>query len=366
MRVKHYLVLITVVCLVGITLTYWYIQNKKPSMDQPSKSASSSSVPALIATGHPTRHVFIRRLPWLGMVESRAKVEMTAQVAGRIESIDVKDQARVRKGQPVVRLGGPQVNEMQANLDSEIESLKSQVNLAEQTTERLKQNLEVKSATKDQLAKAQAEKIKLETQLHQAQVRLQTLGKQLRLAAPMNGIFTNRRVSPGQYVTAGQVIGEILAADQLRIAASLFPPQGSELQGKEATILLGDSRRLTGKVGSVLPHAQDTGATTIWIEGAAIDAHLHPGQMVEGNVDLDVGTEDLAVPETAIIFDKQEHPYIFVRRGGSYEPRQVKLGIVQDGWAEVLSGLEPEQLVVTQGAYELYYRQFNEQFKVQD
>jgi multidrug efflux pump subunit AcrA (membrane-fusion protein) len=74
----------------------------------------------------------------------------------------------------------------------------------------------------------------------------------------------------------------------------------------------------------------------------------------------------LAVPESAIVYDAEEHPYLFVLKDAGYEPHNVRLGLIQDGWVEVVSGLEQNQSVVTQGAYELFYRQFNEQFKVQD
>jgi multidrug efflux pump subunit AcrA (membrane-fusion protein) len=72
------------------------------------------------------------------------------------------------------------------------------------------------------------------------------------------------------------------------------------------------------------------------------------------------------VPESAIVYDSEEYPYVFIQRGGTYEPHSVRLGLMQDGWVEVLSGLEQNQSVVIHGAYELFYRQFNQQFKAQD
>ena len=72
------------------------------------------------------------------------------------------------------------------------------------------------------------------------------------------------------------------------------------------------------------------------------------------------------MPESAVVYDTEEKPYLFVETKHGYESHPVQLGLIQDGWVEILSGLEQNQFVVTHGAYELFYRQFNEQFKVQD
>jgi multidrug efflux pump subunit AcrA (membrane-fusion protein) len=93
---------------------------------------------------------------------------------------------------------------------------------------------------------------------------------------------------------------------------------------------------------------------------------LRPGQTAGGSVAIKVISDAMAVPESAIVYDPKEQPFLFILNGVSYEPHQVKVGMVQDGWVEVVSGLEQGQPVVTQGAYELFNRQFKEQFKVQD
>jgi len=88
--------------------------------------------------------------------------------------------------------------------------------------------------------------------------------------------------------------------------------------------------------------------------------------MVERDIVVAIKPDALAVPESAIVYDSQEHPYLFVSKDSDYVPLSIQVGLEQDGWVEVLSGLEQGQLVVTQGAYELFYRKFNKQFKVQD
>jgi membrane fusion protein (multidrug efflux system) len=350
---------------IGVGLTYRYLnKNLEPSERLPTKPGLVAA--PLIVTSQPVKRGFSRRVPWIGTAESQGMVRLMALVAGRVEAIEAKDQMPIQGGVMVAQLGGPQVQTQRDQLEASVESLKSQLDLARQTVERLEQSLKVQLATKDQVAAAQDAQTKLVTQLSDARLAMESFEKRTQIVAPVAGVFTNRRVSPGQTVSAGDVVGEIIDPDHLRVVASLFPPQGVAIEGIEATVHLEENQVLSGIVRCVLPQASGTGAALIWIEGPQIDQRLHPGQTVSGEVVAEVTPLALAVPDSAIVYDARERPSVFVRRDGTYERRSVQLGLTQDGWAEVLSGLKEGESVVTQGAYELFYREFTQQFKAGD
>jgi len=366
MKKKHYIALMLVVLIIGLgAYALWQDKFQKPATAS-LPSDSSPVAQLLISTAQPTLRTFKLQVPWIGTVEPQASVELIALVAGRVESIDAGDQHPIGKGQSVMRLGGTQIVDARAKLTAEIESLGMQLGLAQETLVRLEESLKTRLATKDQVAAAQETKVRLETQLRDARSSLRTLNRQSHMTAPMTGTFTNRRVSIGQDVAAGQVVGDVIDTDRLRVTASLFPPRDLGLQGKEATIRLSENQAVTGIVREVLPMTSGTGAMTVWIEGPQIDAHLYPGQTVGGDIMAESRSGFPAVPESAIVYDAQDHPFVFVRRDSAYERLGIQTGMEQDGWVEVLSGLKEDQLVVVRGAYELFYRKFNEQFKVQD
>jgi len=138
------------------------------------------------------------------------------------------------------------------------------------------------------------------------------------------------------------------------------------LPGRKSVVRTGGRDTVSGTVTKILPEASSTGATEVWIESPEIDALLRPGQTVEGLLAAGSDSEALAVPESAIVYDKDDRPCLFVRSGESYERLDVRTGMDQDGWVEIVSGLMPDQLVVVNGAYELLYQDFDQQFKVQD
>jgi multidrug resistance efflux pump len=282
MKRKLWIASILTVLLAGLAFTYWYVQTRSPAAKPPAKTQIQADVPPLITTAQPQLRAFTLRVPWIGTVEPQASVELIALVAGRIEAIEVKDQAPIAKGACVARLGGPQVEGQRATLAAEVASLKSQLDIARQTVGWLKARLKEQLATHDQVAAAQAAQVKLETQLREARLKAETFENQVSICAPIGGIFTNRRVSVGQDVNAGQSIGQVIDSEHLRIAASLFPPQGVELQEKQATVRLDENRILTGVVRRVLPQDSAAGAVAVWIEGPQINAHLRPASRRRG------------------------------------------------------------------------------------
>ncbi|MGE5190499.1 MAG: efflux RND transporter periplasmic adaptor subunit [Gemmatimonadota bacterium] len=366
MKKISFATLVPAVAIIGLgAYALWRVESRKPVAGSIA-SDSSPTAGSLIGTARPARRTFTLRVHWIGTVESRASVELTALAAGRVVAIDAEDQRHLEKGEPVMRLGGPQIDDTRARLEAEIESLDTQVRLARETVARLDESLATRLATRDQVAAAQDAKVRLETQLRDARLNLKTLDRQSSVTAPMSGIFTNRRVSVGQDVAAGQVVGDVVDTGRLRVKASLFPPRDLGLQGREAVIRLGESRTVAGIVRQVLPTTTSTGAATVWIEGPQINARLHPGQTVGGDIVAESRSGVLAVPESAIVYDDRDRPYLFVGKDGAYERLGIRTGMEQDGWVEVLSGLKEDQPVVVRGAYELFYRKFDERFKVQD
>jgi len=320
----------------------------------------------LIVASHPASRTFEQRVPWIGTVQSRSAVHLRALVDGRVEAIQADDQAAVRSGQSILRLGGPHVESRRARMRATIDTLKSRLALAEQTAQRLSKDVADQLATKDQLAAAQQARLALSGQLQDARITLESLEHQLVVTAPAAGVFTNRQVSLGQTVRAGQTLGDVVDPGRLRVLASLFPPEGSVVNGKEASIRLAQDRSVIGTITQVLPEMSKTGAVQVWIEGPQIDGQLAAGQTVSGTITIRTAPSAVAVPASAIVFDSKEQPYVFVKTDDTYVRRRVALGLWQDGWVQVLSGVKQSETIATHGAYELYYRRFSSQFKVED
>jgi multidrug efflux pump subunit AcrA (membrane-fusion protein) len=60
----------------------------------------------------------------------------------------------------------------------------------------------------------------------------------------------------------------------------------------------------------------------------------------------------LMVPATALV-DDEGVKVVYVKEGNRYERRAVGVGSITYQWAEILSGIEEGEQVVTAGAYQL-------------
>jgi RND family efflux transporter MFP subunit len=371
MKTKQY-TLLTVILIVVISstvsmvLTHRFLGNIKDAAAQNDSYRSQLvAVPGLIGTERPVLHTFISRASWSGTVEGTSSVTLPALCDGRIASIDATDQSPVRKGTPIFHIGGPRVDEMRTRLSGEVTTLEHRLTLSKDIVKRAEQNLKDHLSTKDQESESLDSFMRLEAQLREAQLNLKSFNKRAMIIAPVDGIFTNRTVNIGQEVNTGQALGDIVDPSHIRIVASVFCPNGVFLQGRNVMLRTDGSNNLQCIISKVLPFADNNGASQIWIEGPDINRTLRPGQTVSGTVDVSVGTPVLSVPESSVVYDSNEQPFIFVTAGGNYEARKVRLGGTGDGRVEIY-GLKADDEVVVKGAYELFYRQFSTQFKVED
>lgn len=368
MRHRVWVVLILVLIAVAASaLIYWYVRPEQSDAGRGPPYDAQGIENRVIAVSPPAVRTFVVRVPWVGAVQSISGVEMKALVAGRVQSLEATDETPIELGASVMVLGGPLVAAQQAKLEANMESLKLQLGLAGQNVQRLKQNIKEQLSTKNDLAAAQEAQLKLQAQLRDAQMALRSLQEQTHVTAPVAGVFTNRRVSVGQTVKADDALGTIIDPNHLRIVASLFPGPQTQLQDKEAVVRMTTDRTVPGVVRRIVPQTDSMGATIAWIEGPQIDQQLRPGQTVAGEVIVEVRPSPLAVPESAVLYDQRDQPYVFVEvQQGRYERRNVRLGLTQDRWVEVLSGLREGESVVTQGAYEIANREFSSQYRVED
>ncbi len=246
----------------------------------------------------------------------------------------------------------------------------------------------------------------------------QAMENKVHVRAGFDGIFTDHRVSVGAQVQKGDKLGTIISQKNIYIRAMVFTQKNKTcLKGKKAFINLpaSSSDRLSGdifqknqsnykngfcvkdenkfhgtdrssrtgrhiyanlthagivcgKITNVIPGRTDIGADIVWIKGNDFNSVFKPGEAVSGNIVLSMHKKALAVPENAIVRDRDENSFVFLKNSSAsgYHRQAVKTGIVSHGMAEILQGLKKDDRIVVQGAYELFYNDFNKIYKVVD
>ena len=353
--------LAVVVILVVIAIKFEPLQHKKTAVNKQEVSTSP-----IIKTDRPGRRNFSSRLQWFGRIESKSSISIAPLTNGRITAVKVRDGAVVKQGDVLFALGGPQVSREVEILNQRRTALEKQVSLSRSIVQIRQNAVAEKMGKRETLLAAEEHLTRLSGELAAVRQKSAALEDALLIRSPMDGIFTNRLVTIGQEVDKGMPLGNIISRS-LRIIARLFPPAGMALRGKRAIVQASSGIAATGTVSNTLPQQSTEGATVIWIDGEDINQRLKPGESVSGWIVLENRNQALAVPRDAVVRDQQEHhTFVLLKTPQGYRQKAVKLGLADDGWVEIISGLSGNEEVVVRGAYELFNRNFTKTYKVLD
>jgi Cu(I)/Ag(I) efflux system membrane fusion protein len=157
-------------------------------------------------------------------------------------------------------------------------------------------------------------------------------------------------------VTPGMTAFRIADLSRVWVMATLYEYQSRDIQvGQEATMTLSylPGKQLQGKVVYIYPFLdQNTRQINVRLEFANPDLALKPG-MYATVVFQGTQTEQRLLVSRSAVIDTGERQVAIVALGeGRFEPRTVTMGAeTDDGRVEILSGLEPGELVVTSGQF---------------
>jgi len=317
-----------------------------------------------------TAPVQIRRvevtLPLVGKAESARTVALLALVEGTVVAVRVADGAHVEPGTVVFELGGSRLAARRKALETGVETARSNVEAAQERLEQAQRRKRNHLAAPGEVTRAAVELSTARANLATATAGLERFLASVAVAAPASGRFANRRVSRGQQVRPGDVLGEILEPGSIRVDAQVMPRSGLDPRAGQRAVIESDAgAALEATVTAIQPTAGGAGTVQLWLTGDDLRA-LAPGTAVRGHIVVAVHERAVTVPTVAVVRDSEDRPLVFVASGGRHEQRSVTAGQEGPGWIEITSGLEPGDTVVTEGAYELYWAQFGEEFKVED
>jgi RND family efflux transporter MFP subunit len=183
----------------------------------------------------------------------------------------------------------------------------------------------------------------------------------MELRAPIAGVLNSMAAGPGEVVAANQPVFSVLNPETVWIAASI-PESGVSRLGRAmdaAVELPGEPGRFLSITadgrGQLLSLGLEVDAATrtvpLLYETANLDGRFRIGQNVTLLVETARAEESVAVPESALV-EEGDQLVAFVQVGGeTFEKREIRAGIRDTGFVQVLDGIKAGERVVTKGAY---------------
>jgi RND family efflux transporter MFP subunit len=278
----------------------------------------------------------------VGTVRSRLRASVEAKVSARIEKVLVSPGELVTAGQALAQLDA---REIQARLDQARAGFEQAEREAKRFTQLIEENAVARSeydAVQARFRIASASVVEAETMLGYTKI-----------SAPFAGVVSRKLADVGDLAAPGKALLELEDPRSLRFEADL--PEsliskisvGMKLRLRVSTV----TNELDAVVAEIAPTADSASRTFLVKMDLPAGVALPAGQFGRVTVPLAEGG-GLRVPGAAVVVRGQME-IVFVVQDNRAQLRLVKSGKHLNDEIEILSGLEPGEVVVTSGASKL-------------
>ncbi|MDH3760494.1 MAG: efflux RND transporter periplasmic adaptor subunit [Gammaproteobacteria bacterium] len=285
-----------------------------------------------------------------GVVEARQQATLSAEVAGKVESVNFDVDDFVERGEIILRIRDhdyrAQQKKARAALDEANASLQD-MQLEYGRSQDLRKQKLISQADFDKaranLKAAQARKSAADANLAQATEQLDHTV----LRAPYSGVVVERHVEPGEAVNPGQPIMTGYGLGELRVTAMVPQSMIGELRQRRSAqvILLEDGQVLEVSKITIHPFANPKNHSfPVRLDLPQTDTALYPGMLVK--VALAIGsTERMLLPQQALVSRSEVNAVYVIAADGKLALRQVRPGNRYGDQVEILAGLDEDEVI---------------------
>jgi len=309
-----------------------------------------------------------------GEVMAERDATVRADLAGRVLAVKHRRGERVKKGEVIVALDAADLEARMKQAQATVEAQRAQAAQADAHAEAAKKSaqrsrsLAERGAETEQMAddaearsrEADAAARAARAQLDQAAAALQVARvarSHAELTAPFDGLLADVTVDPGDELTMGAVVFQLVDDSRLRVEAPIDEADiGKVKVGQKATLRLDalPDQTIAGTVARMDPTVRkdEKGARTLKLEVEvadlkdAMEKGLRPG--MSANVDVRIAEkQDLVSLPTNVIVGRGIKRTVYVVENGKAKEQPVQVGLTSWERSEIVSGVSEGQEVIS-------------------
>lgn len=309
---------------------------------------AQGDAPVRVLVHNVAKQEFADKVEGLGTLRANESVDLTSTVAELITEINFTDGQRVKAGDVLVRMDA-------AEERAELAAEQSALNEAKIQLDRLKPLANRGAASQSALDEQRRD---YETAKARAEVIKSRIDRRV-ITAPFDGVLGLRDISVGALVQPGSLITSIDDDSIMKLDFSV--PSVFLTNITPGMKIYARSRAMEGKIfeGRVIATSSRIDPLTrSFIVRAVIDNNnyrLRPGLLMNVTIKKDIRTA-ITIPQEAIIpVGEEKFVYVARQEGDKIiaQKRSINIGGRSGNMAEVISGLEEGELIVTHGAIKL-------------
>ncbi len=243
------------------------------------------------------------------------------------------------------------------NLGAEIASAKAKFQQSKSEYDRKKELYESKIVPKSEFERVESDYLVAKSNYETLSAGVSGSGKQVR--APFNGFIKSINVANGDYAAQGKPLISVGTHRSKMLKTQIAPSSGLSMENLHSIWFRtkdGQWKDITDTGGSILSVGRDVERDNPMISIYAQvneEVDMPEGSFTEVQIAMGNAQKSTTVPVNALLEDYGNYSVIVQLSGESYERRPVKIGKRNGRNVEVLSGLEPGEMVVAQGAYQV-------------
>ena len=314
---------------------------KKRSEDKPAGGRPAVNVRTVVVS--PESKV-LDTFEVVGKVEADRVVEVSAEVAGRVEQVVGQEGRDVRAGEPIIRLN---TDILQAEFDRD----KAQYQFDAREYEHIADLQKKDAATANEADQARTKVALSKAAFDIAKARLDRSV----IVAPIDGTLNKIIPEVGAYVNPGEVVAVIVDMDPAKVVVDVSERDVPFLKiGREEQVIISgqSGKTLTGKVAYISKLIDPAANTTrVEINVDNRDGILWGGQIVNVRLLRRELHDAILVPLEVVIPMEEGKKVVFVVEGGKAERRNVELdaGFLKGGRVLVRKGLKTGERLIVDG-----------------
>jgi RND family efflux transporter MFP subunit len=322
------------------------------------------------------------------------KIDMKAEVEGVVERLHVRESQHVKKGGVLLKL-----DDKQYRLDYENAEAARLKALSELILDQQFSDVEDESGDRDKktaalakkqfdearelyqkglISRAEFEKRSLQYEriliesgekkdevmaamkgLTQAEINVkkaQIALEKTRIVAPFSGIITDIKVSPGENITVGRELFTLVNISRIQVHARVLESEIGKMKvGREVDLKFSayPEKVFKGRVSAISPVVNPEDKTCkVFVDVDNPKEEIKPGMHAEVEIAAEIHQNRLLVPQDAIL-TRSGRKLLFVVEEGLAKWRYIEVGLENEGFAEVLDGVEAGELVIIEGHFTL-------------
>lgn len=285
-----------------------------------------------------------------GTVHSAVTSVISSRVMGMVTSLDVKEGDAVKKGQLLLTIDDRDASERVKAASMALEAAKQNLALSETTWKRYRSLYDQKALARQELDQIETQRNVAEAEYRRAKAmsgETRTYLAFTRVTAPGDGVVTAKRIDAGSMASPGMPLLVVEGSGDAYVEIAVHEGLSGKIQAGTPVSVKVEAlgKMLQGKVREVVPSV-DPSSRTFPVKVSLEGQDLRPGLFVR--VMVPVGKKQvILVPEKAVVRRGELTGVYAVDAAGVVTYRLIRTGATYPGGLEVLSGLSPDEKIVT-------------------